>query len=195
MKQQYSRPIRILHLLLAAGVSMQLVLSLVMKVPKPGRSTEALGGFLFNTHANIGAALFVILAIHGLLFVGGHARLGIGHFFPWLSRARLDALIQEIKQVATTLRLPDPKDQNALASAFEGLGIVLASLLAISGVVLYFGIASDGAMSARVHSIKEVHETFGLIMWGYLAVHAGAAMLHRFALGHRSILSIFNIRK
>lgn len=190
---EYSRPIRILHLLLAAGISTQLALSLVMEVPKPGKPINVLGDFLFNVHANIGAALFAVLAIHWLLFVGGHARLGIGHFFPWFSRARLAILTQEVKQAASTQRLPDPDDHNAAASAFEGLGLVLASLLAISGLVLYFGIASDGAMSVRTHSVKEVHETFGLVMWGYLAIHAGAAMVHRYMLGHRSILSIFNI--
>lgn len=192
---EYSRLIKISHLLLAAGVSTQLALSLIMKVPKPGQPIDALGGGLFNVHANVGAALFAVLAIHWLLFVAGHARLGIGHYFPWFSRARLAILIQEVKRTASIQRLPDPNDHNAAASAFEGLGLVLASLLAISGLVLYFGIASDGAMSVRTHSVKEVHETFGLVMWGYLAIHAGAAMAHRYMLGHRSILSIFNIFK
>ena len=39
---KYGRPIRILHLLLATGISAQLVLSLLMKAPKPGRTLDAL---------------------------------------------------------------------------------------------------------------------------------------------------------
>lgn len=227
MKQCYSQPLRILHLLLAVGISVQLLLSLVMEVPKPGRPINAFTDFLYVIHANVGVVVLVILVAHWLLFVLGHARFGIAHFFPWFSRARLDDLIQEVKELASafrlsnparrnmprfsqawrgefireiekaarTLPLRDPETRNALAGGVEGLGLLLASLLALSGLVLYFGIAGNGAMSSGVHSIKEIHETLGLFMWGYLAIHAGAALFHRFVLDHRTILSIFNVRK
>uniref|UniRef100_E6QVM4 Cytochrome b561 bacterial/Ni-hydrogenase domain-containing protein n=1 Tax=mine drainage metagenome TaxID=410659 RepID=E6QVM4_9ZZZZ len=155
---KYSRPIRILHLLLAAGISAQLVLSLVMKAPKPGRTLDVV----------------------------------IGPVFPWFSRIRLAALIHELKEMGR-LRLANPEAQNGLASAVQGLGLVIASLLASTGMVLYLGIAANGIMSPAVHAVKEFHETLGPLMWAYLGIHVGATMLHRFVFKHRSILSIFRL--
>lgn len=190
---KYSRPIRILHLLLAAGITAQLALSLVMEVPKPGRTLDAFQAFAFEAHENLGVALLAVLMLHWLFFFMGHAHRGMGNFFPWFSRERLAGLAAEVKDMLR-LRVSDPEAQSALAGAIQGLGLAVASLLAVSGTVLYFGMGEDGSMSSMVHAVKEFHGTLGPVMWGYLAIHAGAAMLHRFAFSHRSILSIFELR-
>ena len=126
---------------------------------------------------------------HWVVFATGHAHKGIGHFFPWFSRASRDAVLGEVRELIT-LKLGDPEQNDSLAGAIEGLGLLVGSILAVSGAVLFFGIAENGVMSRTIHTVKEFHEFWGPVMWAYLCIHAGAAMLHP-GLGHRSVLSIF----
>jgi hypothetical protein len=124
-----------------------------------------------------------------MVFVAGHAHKGMGHFFPWFSRARLDAVRGEVRELLR-LRVKDPEQSDSLAGAIEGLGLLVASILAATGVVLFFGIAENGAMGRATRAVREFHEFWGPAMWTYLCIHAGAAMVH-LGLGHRSILSVF----
>ena len=95
-----------------------------MKTPKPRRILDAVQAFAFEAHENLRVALLAVLVLHWLLFFAGHAHLAIGHFFPWISQARLAAPIQELKGIGR-LGLAYPEAQNALASAVQGLGLVI----------------------------------------------------------------------
>jgi len=119
-----------------------------MKASKPRRTLDAVQAFAFEAHENLGVALLAVLVLHWLLFFAGHAHLAIGHFFPWFAQTRLAALIQELKGIGR-LGLADPEAQNAFASAVQRLGLVIASLLASSGMVLYLGIAANGSCPRR----------------------------------------------
>ena len=70
---------------------------------------------------------------------------------------------------------------------------MIATVMAIRGCAVYFGMADDGTMSATTRSIRSVHTTVALLMWGYLGVHVAATLAH-LAVGHRSILAIFRLR-
>ena len=186
---KYGRFTRVLHGLMAFGIVLQLLLSLVMRTPRPGRSLTPLQTFGYENHRMIGMAIFAVLILHWIVFVSGHAYKGIGHFFPWFSVARRREVIDDARELLM-LRLGDPERKDSLAGAIEGIGIVVGSMLAVSGAVLFFGIAENGAMSRPVHAVKEFHEFWAPLMWGYLVIHAGAAMAH-LAMGHRSVLNIF----
>lgn len=186
---KFSRFIRILHTLIATGIVLALLSSLVMKTPKPGRVLTPLQSFGYEVHELVGMAVFVVVALHWVVFVTGHAYKGIGHFFPWFSKTRMQAVLSDIRELLK-LKLGDPQQEDSFSSAFEGLGLIVGSILAASGAVLFLGIAKNGVMSAPVHALKEFHEFWGPFMWGYLGIHASAAIVH-IALGHRSILSIF----
>jgi cytochrome b561 len=186
---KYGRLTRTLHTFIAIGISLELLLSLVMKTPKPGRALTALQSFGFEVHKMVGIAVLVALVLHWIVFLSGHAYKGIGHFFPWFSKAHMDAVFSDIRELLK-LRVGDPEQKDSFSGAFEGLGFTVGSILAASGIVLFFGIAENGVMSTTVHAVKEFHEFWGPIMWGYLGIHAGATALHVW-LGHRSTLSIF----
>lgn len=186
---KYGRLTRILHTLIAIGISLELLLSLVMEAPKLGRVPTPLQSFGYEAHKMIGMAVFVVLFLHWIVFVTGNAYKGIGHFFPWFSNSRMQAVLSDIRELFI-LRVGDPEQKDSFSGAIEGLGFIVGSILAASGAVLYFGIAENGAMSAVIHALKEFHEFWGPVMWWYLGIHAGAAVVH-LGLGHRSILSIF----
>lgn len=188
---KYRLPVRIVHATIAFGIALQLMLSLVMEPPRPGHVRSAFESLGYEAHEILGIVLLVALLLHWVLFLLGYAYQGIGHFFPWFSRARMRLVVSDLGEIGN-LRFGDPAKQDSLAGALQGLGVVIASLLALTGAILYVGIAEDGRMSAAVHAVKEVHETLGPAMWTYLVLHAGAAIGHT-ALGHGSVLSVFRL--
>lgn len=188
----YSLPIRMLHALFALGISAQMLLSLVMRQPRPGRVRGVFETLTFVAHETVGVAVLAILVVHWLLHLFGQPGKGLAHFFPWFSREGRRRVADEAGELMR-LRIDEPEAQDAVAGAIQGLGLVVASILAITGGWIFLGMADDGTMPATVRSIRKVHTTLAPLMWGYLGVHIGAAMLH-VALGHRSVLAIFRLR-
>lgn len=187
----YPRLIRWLHLALSVGITLQLLLSAVMAQPRPGKIRSAFELLTFGLHEKLGMILLAVLLLHWITWLLGKAHQGIGHFFPWSSPERRRLIYGEISDLLR-FRLPNPATRNALAGAVQGVGIVAASLLALTGSVMFFSMDPDGSMSRTVKLIKEIHETLGPVMWTYLGVHAGAVLAH-IALGQRSLLAIFRL--
>lgn len=191
-KSKYGRSIRVMHALFAFGITAQLLLSTVMRQPRPGRARTAFEALSFTVHEYVGLAMVVILLAHWLLHVSGNAGKGLAYFFPWFSRDRMRRLADEIRELSR-FKLGSPETQDAIAGAFQGLGLVIATLLALSGGLIYLGLADDGTMSGTTRSIRRVHTTLAPLMWGYLGIHLAATLAH-IAAGHRSILAIFRLR-
>ena len=181
----YDRFTRLLHLLLATGIVAELLLSLVMVHPKPGR----LGDTFYALHATWGQVLLGLLVVHWIWCIVRSGNLSVGLLFPWFSWNRCQAIYADIKRYmahAIQFRLPDNTQASPLASAVQGLGLFVATLLGVSGIALLFGMEADGEMVGWVHAVKEGHEVLGLLLWGYLMVHATMAVLHQWA-GHGSM--------
>ena len=189
---KYSRPTKLLHALFAFGITLQLLLSLVMRQPRAGRSRTAFETLTFTTHEYAGLAIVAILVLHWILNVAARADRSPAHFFPWFSRERLGRLKAEVRDLMR-MKLAEPEGQDAIAGAIQGLGLVIATLLAVTGGIIFFGMADDGTMSESIRSIRKVHTTIAPLMWGYLGIHIAAAIAH-VAVGHRSILAIFRLR-
>ena len=91
------------------------------------------------------------------------------------------------------IKLAEPEAQDAIAGTIQGLGLAIATLLAVTGSLIFFGMADDGTMSVTTQSIRKVHTILASMMWCYLGIHIAAALAH-VAAGHRSILAIFVLR-
>ncbi len=191
---KYNKLTRWLHAGIALGVTVQLSLSLVMETPRPGRPFGDLEAAAFESHEVIGLFVLGVLLLHWLFLLTGHARLGKEHLFPWFSRQRRNAVIEEIKQQWARRRLDDTQQISALAGATHGLGLLVTSIMAITGVIVYFGMAENGAMPPAVDFIKETHSFFATFMWIYLIGHAGIGMIHQW-LGHHTVSDMFDLRK
>ncbi len=191
---KYNPMTRWLHAGIALGVSTQLIVSLMMDIPKPGRPFIGLGAAAFEVHEITGMVVMVLLLLHWLALFFNHIPLGLGHLFPWFSKHRLCSIISEIKRQWTQHRLNDTQQTRSLAGAIHGLGLLVTTLMAITGTVLYFGMAESGAMSPLVKDIKEAHELASNLLWAYLIGHAGIAVLHQW-LGHRTLSEMFHLGK
>lgn len=190
---RYDPVTRLLHLCIAVGVSVQMLVSLVMVHPKPGRAANQ----WFELHETLGLALLGVLVAHWLWSLGrSAARAEPMGLFPWFSRTRMAELGADIRETSAylmRLRLPEGEKARPLPAAIQGLGLLLALVLAATGAVLFIGMAPDGRMSAPVHAVKEVHEALAPLMWAYLVVHPALGVLHQLA-GHRTLDRVFSFR-
>lgn len=190
---KYDPLTKILHAGIALGVSLQMLTSLVMIYPKPGR----LPNQWYEVHEWVGIALLGIVSIHWLWAVGrtlvrGDALL----LFPWFSWARLEQLGRDAAETlreALRGRLPAGDEPKALPAAVQGLGLLLALGMAATGTALAAGMAPDGGLSPLLRVVKEVHESMAPVMWAYLLVHPLLGILHQIA-GHRSLSRMFGPR-
>ncbi|MEO5349710.1 MAG: cytochrome b/b6 domain-containing protein [Magnetococcus sp. YQC-3] len=181
----YDRFTRLLHLLMASGIVLELLLSLVMVHPKPGRA----GDTFYALHASWGQVLLGLLVVHWIWCLVRSGSVSVALLFPWFSRDRYRAIYADVQRYmahAIQFRLPDSGQVSPLASAVQGLGLVIATLLGVSGSILLFGMEADGAMPGWLHALKEGHELLGVLLWGYLLLHAAMAILHQWA-GHGSL--------
>jgi len=184
---------RWLHAGLALGISTQLIFSLVMAAPVPGEARSAFAAAAFEVHEVLGMTILGLLAAHWVWQFMGHTVYGLGHLFPWFSASRRDVMVAEVKRLAKS-RLREWPEDGALAGGAHGLGLLIASAMAVSGGVLYFGVAESGAMPPPVHIVKEIHRFIATFMWIYLGAHAGMAVLHQY-LGHRTLSEMFTLKK
>jgi cytochrome b561 len=187
---KYDPLTRFLHLCLAIGITAEMLTSLVMVDPEPGRPPN----WWFEVHETLGVALLGVLVAHWLWSLGRSLASGAAFMlFPWFSAARLRALVGDARDTLAQVgqgRLPDDDQPRPLPAAVQGLGLLLATVLAATGTVMWVGMAPDGAMTGLVHGFKEVHEAVAPLMWAYLVLHPAMGILHQVA-GHRTISRMF----
>lgn len=188
---KYGRFTKFLHLSIAVTITLQLVLSLLMESPRPHHARTLLQSTGYELHEIVGLTVLALLVMHWLIFLSGNAYKGLGHFFPWFSRQRRQALWDEARKLAK-LQLGKPDDQDAVAGAIQGAGLLVGLFLAVSGCLIFLGMANDGTSSETIRWVREFHGFWGPVMWGYLGVHVCATLLHRLQ-GHREVLEIFRL--
>lgn len=185
---------RLLHLSVAAGVTSQMLTSLVMIHPKPGR----LPNEWYEIHETVGIALLGAVALYWLwvltrALVRGEAL----RLFPWLSPRLLADLrddVVETAKAAANLRLPAGAETRPLPGAIQGIGLLLALALAGSGTAIALATAPNGGLSTTFRAIKEVHEAMAPLMWAYLVAHPLLGVLHQIA-GHRTLTRMFGFSR
>ncbi|MFL5337060.1 MAG: cytochrome b/b6 domain-containing protein [Geminicoccaceae bacterium] len=178
---------RLLHLLLAGGIVLQLADSQLMRVPRPGRELTALQGSAFAVHQWVGLAMAVVIVLFWLWLTLRRVGTAPGQLFPWFSARRLRAVRTDLAgyaRAATRLSLPDPETSGALAGALHGLGLLIALAMAPTGTIGWLAWDQSAAMSSFAPGVFEVHGAIANLMWAYVIAHVGATVLHELV-GHR----------
>lgn len=182
-KTYHSIGTKVLHLILAAAVVHQLLISLLMQAPGRGRA----GDSLFELHELGGLLSLATLVIFFIWTATRKTGTPTGLLFPWASPQRMRALAADIRlHVAGARRGTLPVTESSpLASATHGLGLLIALLMAATGAAGYF--------LEVARPLLGVHETVAPLMWAYLIGHAGLAVLHQLA-GHRILQRMFRLQ-
>ncbi len=178
---------RLLHLLLASAVLIQLVDTQVMGVPRPGRTLDGLQSRAFGVHEYVGLTAMGIVALFWVWLTLRRVGTDPGRLFPWFSphrRAELWADVRLHLRLARRLALPDPEHSESLAAATHGLGLLIVLLMAATGTIGWLTWDQAAGMSAFTHTVFEAHGLLANLLWAYVVVHVGASLLHE-ALGHR----------
>jgi Prokaryotic cytochrome b561 len=169
----HSGTTRLIHAGLAGAVIVQLASSQIMNPDGAGNTA-----FVVHQYAGLAAFGFVIA-----FWVNSMARrLGtpLGLMIPWLSGARLRALGGDVMRhlsALTRLRLPPHDGAQPLASAVHGLGLLLMTAMAASGVVYYFLNTGDPDAGGVTGLTMTVHRALATLVWIYLIGHAAMAVL------------------
>jgi cytochrome b561 len=188
---RYEKSIRILHILLLLTVLSQLVTELFMQVPKPGEQFEFFPLFLFSVHWVIGFFVLIIGLSYLMLVLDKDDHRN--RLFPWLEKDLRTALIVEAKRdIPGWLKgkLPAPDQVHLIAGTVHGLGLLLATALGMTGVIIYLGIKHDGSMPPAIRAIREIHEVLGIMLWLFIVGHLLMATLHQIK-GHRVLQNMF----
>lgn len=192
---KYDRITRWLHAGIALGVVVQLFCSLFMDVPAPGRSLPQAGYRLFLIHRWSGITVVSLVILHWLWNLSGHVAGGWGHLFPWFSGTRLRRLLSALKAMPDWLRgrlSGESRETIPLAGAVHGLGLVVATGMALTGSTIFFGMAPDGSMNGFIEVVREIHGFIANFIWAYFVGHVGMAVLHQLR-GESLISNMFNL--
>jgi cytochrome b561 len=180
---------RILHLAVLLTVVDQLLTSLVMERPLPGEDAD----WPFALHQQVGVVgLGVLLLFWVWTLIRDRRETPLRRLLPWFSADGLAGLAADLRAVLRALakgKAP-PLHLDALAGAVHGLGVLVASFLALSGAAwLYLFTGTPyGRMALMAHKLA------GNVMWAYLIAHALAALAHE-ARGDRIFARMFWVRR
>lgn len=155
---------KILHWLAALTIIAQLGLSLVMQ--SPGRNRP--GDSFFEIHEKVGIAATVILITFWIWSIARSGETRLVAFFPWLSIKQLGLVASDAKRILAPLQ--HGQNERPFASAVHGLGLIIATIMALSGILGYF--------IASARSLLGVHETAAPLMWAYLIGHVVISIVH-----------------
>ncbi|HCS12416.1 MAG: hypothetical protein COS82_03495 [Zetaproteobacteria bacterium CG06_land_8_20_14_3_00_59_53] len=177
----YDTPTKLLHKGMALTVSVQIVLSFFMQYPKPNVTRDPLALQLFEAHEWVGIAAALIVIAHVVYSLISTGNASWRTLFPWLTGAGCCKLLGELKQVGSWFSkgLPHPDEQHTLASTIHGAGLLLVLFQGLTGGCLFLGMGENGAMSAGIKEVKEMHEVAGMLIIAYLVLHVAAAIWHQ----------------
>ncbi len=188
---RHERTIRILHIFIIIVVFTQLLTELFMQVPKPGEKIDVLMGLVFSVHEIMGMIVLIVMIIY-LMIVGDNEQHR-NRLFPWLTPEGRAGLIIELKRdVPGWFKgiLAKPEDAHRIAGSIHGLGVILTTLLGVTGCIIYLGMKHDGSMPPAIKSIREFHELLGTLLWIFICGHMFMAAVHQFK-GHRVLQGMF----
>ena len=177
---------KVLHALIALGITANLALSQFMAAAEPGVP----GDGLYLAHQWAGLGLVGVLVVYWLWKLAGHCPRGWSYFFPWFSKKTYPAIGADVKTLLR-LRVRELAESSVLSGAVHGLGLMTAAAMALSGTAQYVVLQGYAASPALFDFAKTSHEVLANFMWAYLIGHVVMGLAHQ-ALGHQSIVKMFS---
>ena len=155
---------KLLHWMVALAIITQLGLSLAMQSPGQNRP----GDSLFEIHEKVGIAATILLMAFWLWSIARSDETRLVAFFPWLSPSQLRLVAMDARRIFAPLG--KGRTERSFASAVHGLGLIVATIMSLSGLLGHF--------VAPAKPLLEVHETVAPLMWAYLVGHVAISLIH-----------------
>jgi cytochrome b561 len=171
-----ARMTRVLHALVAAAVVHQLATSLFFD-PRQ----YSFGITLRWTHDRVGLATGALLSLFWLWVLIRNAQPRLAGLFPWFAPRRLKRVGADARDLVHSIwkmkvspegRHPD------LSAAIQGAGLVIASILALSGAYIFFFGRPTLVPPLGIRRALTVHLAMADLMWIFIIGHGTMAVLH-----------------
>lgn len=133
----------------------------------------------FDVHRWLGVAMALAVAARLVWGVLGPKEARFAAWLP-VTRARLRIVGEDIAALAR-LRLPVHAGHEGLAGLVQAIGLAAFAWLAITGAVLFAWLEPGVRAAGWPRAVKELHEAGQAVVLAYLAVHAGAVLVHALA--------------
>ncbi len=173
-----------LHGLLAVAVIHQLIIVNFMIAPKPGQAEN----LAFELHEWVGLTSLGLVSGYWLWTLVRRGEVRSGALVPWFSPKATVAVWRDFRLHLSAWRrgrLPDV-GSHPFAQAVHGLGLIVVSVMAVTGAMSLITIVPETLRSAGL----SVHEASSKLVWAYVIGHASLALLHEIA-GHRVFRQMF----
>jgi len=191
--------IRIFHTVFACCMLVQLAVGEIMHVPEAEEHDEAMhwitpalahenegvqtgvSSLSFEIHEFLGLVIAGLVLFRIALAFTHIPAAGWRELFPWLSADGRARLVRELSaQVGCWVRLElaRPEDSVATAKTAHGILLLLASIMAVTGLVLYAGWSTTEPQSWLVALVAELHEVAAGVLEAVIGLHVLAAILH-----------------
>jgi cytochrome b len=142
----------------------------------------------YTLHEIVGILFAAILSLRVVYGVFGPKAARFAAWFPLSASNR--ALIAEDLRLLARLRLPERQPHEGIAGLVEALGLLAFFFIAGTGVAMALYLEPGARAGGWLRGVKEVHEIAQTVIPAYLALHAGAALLHALA-GHDLLRDMF----
>lgn len=183
---------RLLHAALGASIVAQLGSSLLMIAPLRGHAQNV----LFEVHEYSGLAALALAAAFWVTVAVRRCGTPVRRLLPWFDAASRTAIVDDAKGHVAALRerrVPPFVPAAPLASAVHGLGLLLVTAMAATGLLFYVSMWL-GRMDAGWATLDlEVHKALATLVWAYLIGHAGMALSYRW-LGRLRLADMWSLR-
>ena len=165
----YSRFIRLLHTITAVAIIFHLMISFIMDHPHASKPMTINGALYFQWHEWIGLAALTILMGGWIYRLMNWKRESQDRFFPWFKSSRRLSITHETGHLLI-MRWTKIPENGALAGTIHELGLLIASVMVLTGGVIYVALGSQNTVTPGVHNLMEVYlflATFicGLLIW------------------------------
>lgn len=188
---RWLKPTRWLHALIALSVTAQLLLSLTLVPPDELDGASALGKFSMESHEWIGLIAAGLLFTHWVWLLMSNSDVKLRNLFPW-APSSLKRIGTEVSYLIQNKKLPPAGEHGGVSGFIHGLGLLVASGMALTGVALYvvMDFMQGGFALPLFEQIAGIHSLLGNLMWAYLVGHFLAALWHEY-MGDHIIVKMF----
>jgi cytochrome b len=135
----------------------------------------------FDLHRWIGLGMAAAVAARLAWGFVGPSAVRFAAWLP-LTRSRLAVARQDLAQLAR-LRLTLREGHEGLAGVAQALGLLAFSVLALTGVAMFVWLEPGARPTGWLRTVKELHEGAEPVAIAYVALHAGAVLVHSL-MGH-----------
>jgi cytochrome b len=133
----------------------------------------------FDIHRWIGLGMALALAARLLWGLVGPNEVRFSAWVP-VTRRRL-ALVGEDLAALARLRLPERVGHEGLAGLVQAVGLGAFAWMAVSGAIMFAWLEPGARVTGWLRAVKELHEGGQVVAIAYVALHAGAVLVHALA--------------